>query len=229
MASKNPTLTTEDRQLTRLVPADSENEARFKREPPARDDQTVETPVAEPRSMADGASVSGRWLLAIPDTVAAVSGSFRTFTEQHMAAAGLDELDQKSWYARDELLTVFARLEADVGVQIVERVGRFLPAMLDSPAGVTDLQAALASLEDWYGMWHRGSSDAVSFRTVGPATTELVFATPYPDQFERGLVRGFIYEFGGDGEYARLSGQETDADGTTRYEITLLGSNPTTN
>ncbi|MFC6757005.1 MULTISPECIES: hypothetical protein [Haloarcula] len=228
MANKNPPLTTENRQLTRLVPADSESEARFKRQPPARDGQTAEVAVAGPRSMADGASVSGRWLLAIPDTVAAVSGSFRTFTEQHMAAGGLTELHRESWYGRDELLTVFARLEAAVGVQIVERIGRFLPAILESPPGVTNLQAALSAFEDWYGMWHRESSDTVSFRTVGAATGELVLATPYPDQFERGLVRGFIYEFGADGEYARLSGQETDADGATRYEITFFGRQPST-
>ena len=227
MVNQNPPLKTENRQLARLVPADRESGTKFERQP--RDSgRTADATAAERQPVAEGTRVSGQWLLAIPEAVTIASGSFRTLTEQHMAAAGIGDIQQESWYARDELLAAFARLQETIGAQIVERVGRFLPAILDWPDGATTLRAALAAFGDWYATWHRGDTDAVAFSMVGTATGELTLATPYPDQFERGLVRGLIHEFGREGEYARLAGQETASDGAARYEITFFGSDPGT-
>jgi len=114
-------------------------------------------------------------------------------------------------------------LDTDPGpgdhLQVVERVGRFLPALLDWPHDVRTFTEALATVDDWYRTVHRDHA-AVVAPSTGSASVELRLATPYPTAFEDGLVRGLVLEFVTDGTSVWTT-STTDSEGVTTYRFKL--------
>ena len=216
MSRNNPSPATDDGRPTTLVPADSDDSARFERV--SGEPRTASGRVAAVGHGADTATVSGRVFLAIPDAVAKKSGSFEGFTWRLLRAVGLADVQAEDWYPRETLCTLLDHLEDAVGPQIVERVGRFLPEMLSWPEPVTDLAGALQTLEDWFRTWTRGDGDTVQVTITDDSQGELSLAMPYPVQFTTGLVRGLVHQFGSNATWARTS---TEADDESVYRFTF--------
>lgn len=215
MTQKAPTLETDEREIQKLVPADDSSSGRFETARYSDD--------AEPGGVAaeaTAATVSGRVLAAIPAAVVEMSGSFEQFTWRLLEDAGTGTVNERDWYAQETVLEVFETLRATVGDQVVERVGRFLPELLDWPADVTTLIGAFEAVDDFYQTVHRDNA-TVTFTQTGPASGELRLATPYPSGFEVGLARGLIQRFA-DGESHVRTSATTNADGETVYEFVIL-------
>jgi len=215
MTQNAPTLETDEREITKLVPADDASSGRFEtaRYSDDGDPDGVATEAAT-------ATVSGRVLAAIPATVVKMSGSFEQFTWRLLEDAGTGRVDEHDWYAQETVMEVFATLQATVGDQVVERVGRFLPELLDWPEDVTTLVGAFEAVDDWYRTVNRDDA-TIAFTRTGPAGGELRLATPYPSSFEVGLARGLVQRFG-DAESHVRTAATTNADGETVYEFVIL-------
>ena len=209
-------------QVAKLVPADSTDSNRFERV-----QRTAEKSVADPVSTAhvgqesDGALVSGRVIVAIPDAVARMSGSFERFTRQLLADAGLQNVRADDWYPQETLLALLEHLQETVGDQIVERLGRFLPELLPWPGTVTSLSDALDAVDDWYGTWNRSDTDAVSVSKLDDSQRSLSLDTPYPCRFERGLVRGLVHRFGSTVTRIRTTLYHSEPERGAVYHLTF--------
>jgi len=213
MTPKATKLETEGQEIQKLVPADDTSSGRFETARYSDDGEPHDTREAA------GATVSGRVLAAIPAAVAEMSGSFERFTWQILAEAGTGTVSERDWYAQETLLRVLANLQDTVGEQVVERVGRFLPELLDWPGDVTTLTDGLDALEEWYRTVHRDDA-TIAFTPTGPDGGALRLATPYPSGFEEGLVRGLVLRFATEGTHVRTTA--TTDDGVTVYEFSMV-------
>jgi len=208
MTLQNSKLEIDGREIQKLVPADESSSDRFETAQYS-DDGTVPT----------GATVSGRVLASIPAAVTRMSGSFETYTWQLLDDADAGPISEDDWYAQETAVDVLARLEETVGPQVVERVGRFLPELLDWPRDVTTFTEALEAVGDWYRTVHRDDAAVVAAST-GSENGELRLATPYPTAFENGLVRGLVLQFATSGTSVWTT-STTDSDGATVYRFRL--------
>lgn len=213
-------LESDSKQVQRLVPADDSSSRRFESVQYHGDDVPGDiSPDTEPDG--NSAAVSGRLLVAIPEAVTAMSGSFEQFTREIMADADTGPIRADDWYDQETALAVIGSLEERGGGQVVERVGRFLPELLPWDTDVPTFTAALEGFGDWYRTWHRSGPETFTVRSTGEMEVELTLATPYPDEFERGLVRGLVHQFptGGTNIWTTVDGAA--ADGQTVYRFTV--------
>ena len=212
MTPKPTELRMDGRGIKKLVPTDESSPDRF--------EAVRYSAEVVPASNANGATVSGRLLAAMPAAVMKTSGSFEEYTWEILAEAGARPIDEHDWYAQETALAVLAHLQDVVGEQVVERVGRFLPELLEWPRDVTTFTEALEAVDDWYRAVHRDDDATVTFTTTGPSTGELRLATPYPTGFENGLVRGLVLQFSTDGTYVWTTSAR-DTDGETVYRFVI--------
>ena len=211
MSQNNATrLETDGQRIQKLVPAGDTSSGRF--------EVSEHSDAVGTRTAASEDTVSGRVLAAIPTAVAEMSGSFERFTWQILEEAGAGPVNEHDWYAQETVLAVFAHLEATAGEQVVERVGRFLPELVDWPADATGVTEALETMDDWYRAVHRDDA-TITFTPTGSSGGELRLATPYPSDFEAGLVRGVVFRFAADGTQVRTTA--TRDDGVTVYEMSI--------
>ncbi len=216
MTPKTTKLDIDGPEIQKLVPAGDASADRFATARYSGRTEPADTPDVE--SGAEGATVSGRVLAAIPAAVNEMSGSFERFTWRILEEAGTGPVSEQDWYAQETVLAVLAALRDTAGEQVVERVGRFLPELLDWPRDVTTVTEAFEAVGDWYRTVHRGDA-TVTFTPTGTAGGELRLATPYPPEFEAGLVRGLVHRFATDGTQVRTAA--TEGDGETVYEVTI--------
>lgn len=207
------------RQVTKLVPADSDDPGRFRRAPVGGAESEGDTGEQTARAM-----VSGRVFTAIPEAVAEMSGSFEGFTRQLLREAELTDIEADDWYPQAALVRFLRYLRESVGGQTVERLGRFLPTLLPWPDSVGSLRDALQAVDSWYRTWTRDDGATVAFTPSADHEETLVLDTPYPVEFERGLARGLRCQFESTATGVGLQFQDATTDGTTRCRFTFGGS-----
>lgn len=164
-------------------------------------------------------AVSGRLVAVLPSAVEQTCGSFEYTMQQYMNQSDLEDIDYDGWYDRSELLETYTQLRDTVGEQIIERVGRFLPELIDWPADVATVSEALRSLEAWYDDLHRGHNDTIRYRRVDDHHARVTLDTPYPTLFEQGLVRGIGHQFRPGTVQGLVVDTETTSDGVTRVVV----------
>jgi len=116
---------------------------------------------------------------------------------------GLDDLDITVWYPEDAFLRAFEAITNEVGVNSVYGVGRQIPDTARFPP-MTGILMALDSIDIAYHMNHRKNGKVMFDSQTGtmlegighfvskPVANEnrsiMVCETPYPCDFERGLI-----------------------------------------
>lgn len=180
---------------------------------------TNKTILTEDEYGRDAVEVSGRLIGVFPEAVKQTCGSFDQTMEQYIGESSLEQIDDDSWYSRAELLEMCTHLRDTVGDQIVERVGRFIPKILDWPTDAVTVSDGLQSLDDWYDGLHRGHEDSIQFQAVETHHVQLTFDTPYPAPFEYGLVRGIGHQFQSRSVQGLVVETETTSDGWSRVVV----------
>lgn len=178
----------------------------------------AETASETARSTSDP-EVSGRILAVLPDAVERTCGAFDGSMRETMARAGIENPRAREWYDQARLLDVCDRLYESVGAATVERIGRFLPELVDWPADVTTTAEALEALDGWYDGLHRRGAGSVTFERTDDGHGEVRFETPYPDAFECGLVRGIGHHFETDDLHGYVTDVDTATGGVSRFVV----------
>jgi hypothetical protein len=122
----------------------------------------------------------------------------------------LADLDRSVWYPEEAMLLVLEAISNEVGMNSLYGVGRAMVENAALPPHINDIHTALGSLDVAYHMNHR-KHGAVMFDVqtgmmlegIGHFTTSeqdanrivVVSNTPYPCEFERGIVGGFATRF----------------------------------
>jgi hypothetical protein len=126
-------------------------------------------------------------------------------------AKSLDEIDRTKWYSQQSWLSAFEAIATEIGTNSLYKVGRRMPENAILPPNITDVFSALAGVDFAYHMNHRKNGQIMFDPQTGmmlegighfhfkpaPESNQIVMQceTPYPCDFERGIVSGFATRF----------------------------------
>jgi hypothetical protein len=139
----------------------------------------------------EGVEVRGRTVLAVvDDALARFSEAYRGTARDALAANGIDDPSAEEWYPQQAWLDTFETIAADLEPHILDRLGEQVPDVAEWPSSPSTVEEGLRSIDDAYRRNHRGGDIGhYGVESTGDRTATVTCLTPYPCEFDRGLVR----------------------------------------
>jgi hypothetical protein len=132
--------------------------------------------------------------------LADVSGMLIAPVARHLLAAeGLGSVRPGHWYNQQAWLNVYRAIHEHLGDDSLYAIGRRIPYAADFPAEqMYDVPSALAAIDYAYHNSHRGG-EIGHYRFVerGRDDFEVHVVTPYPSQFNLGIVSSLVERYRG--------------------------------
>lgn len=139
--------------------------------------------------MPSDALVSGGNILAM----LAAMGAFRKLAEQLLAAHGIEKVSPEGWYLLADCAAVLHELELRIGPNAVFRVGKEIPNHVQLPPGLDSFEKVAGCFAAAFALNHRNAdSGGIDHEITGPGSATIVSGTPYPCDFDRGVIFGFF-------------------------------------
>ena len=135
------------------------------------------------------ALVSGGHVLAM----LAATGAFRKMAEQLLAERGITNVSPEAWYSLASCAEVIHELETKIGPNAVFRIGKEVPNHIQFPPGLDGFDKVAGSFGPAFALNHRNAgSGGIEHEITGPESATIVSGTPYPCDFDRGVILGFF-------------------------------------
>lgn len=135
------------------------------------------------------ALVSGGNILAM----LAATGAFRKMAEQLLAERGIADVTPDEWYPLAPCAEVIHELEMKIGPNAVFRIGKEVPSHIQLPPGLDSFEKVAGSFAPAFALNHRNAgSGGIEHEITGPDAATIVSGTPYPCDFDRGVILGFF-------------------------------------
>ena len=123
----------------------------------------------------------------------AATGAFRKTAEQALADHGLVDVHASGWYPLAAYADVMRDLEHRVGPNTLFRIGKEIPNHIELPPGLDTFERVAASFGPAFSMNHRNAGNGgIDYELTGPDAATIVSGTPYPCDFDRGVILGFF-------------------------------------
>jgi hypothetical protein len=103
---------------------------------------------------------------------------------------GLDDLRPDNLVPVQRWLDALAEIQSVIGHEVLRSVGAAIIENADFPPSFDSVESVLLALDDIYHLNHRGQVGHYVTRKLGGDGVEVHCETPYPRQFERGLIEG---------------------------------------
>lgn len=148
------------------------------------------------QDVSDSVEVSGRVVLALVN----VMGAFRNLSLGILREAGIERPEEAEWYPLRSFLAAFDGMMEKIGPNTLSAVGRQIVAQAPFPPEVDSPTKALLSLDHAYRSEHRGGEVGhYEFTPRDGASGTMISTSPYPENFDRGLIRALVEKFEPDG------------------------------
>ena len=123
----------------------------------------------------------------------AATGAFRKTAEQVLTEHGIVDIHADGWYPLGAYADVMRELEHRVGPNALFRIGKEIPNQIEMPAGLDTFERVAASFGPAFSMNHRNAGNGrIDYEISGPDSATIVSGTPYPCDFDRGVIMGFF-------------------------------------
>lgn len=175
------------------------------------------------RSRTRGAEVRGDALDAIVTAVSALAPATRMRVQTILADEGVLHVSTGEWYSLADYLDTLDAIEDAVGSSVLHRIGMQLPMTTDGDIDATHPGAVLRELDESYASVHRGEkAGGFEFRQLDGSSGFVRSTTPYPDEFDRGILDAAFAGRNATDIYARVTPSTGFGLPTsdTEYEIT---------
>lgn len=140
--------------------------------------------------------VSGRVVLALVH----VMGAFRSLSLDILKEHEIENPEDGQWYPLQNFLDSFGTMMRRIGPNTLSAVGRQIVAQAPFPPQIVSPAAALLSLDSAYQGEHRGGEvGRYHFVPKSERSGVMISTTPYPENFDRGLIRALVERFEPDG------------------------------
>ena len=151
-----------------------------------------------PTMTATDNEVSGAIALAMVKGMRGLRKRHRQMLDRH----GLDAPNPDQWYPQDDVLAVFEAIAADAELLTYCEMGTQVAHDADFPPEVESIEQALSHADALHRDNHRGRQvGSYTFQKTGENTGTILCNTPYPCDFDRGLVEGIARRFRPDGAW----------------------------
>lgn len=125
----------------------------------------------------------------------AAMGPFRRRGEQILADHGIQGVEPEGWYPLAAYVGALDTIGEKMGPNTLYQIGRQIPNHVVLPPGIDDFPKVLASFGMAFDMNHRGGPPAgttITFQQQSDTRGDIVTGTPYPCDFDRGVITGFF-------------------------------------
>ena len=153
-----------------------------------------------------GIFVLGMAILAVIRSM----GKYAVLAENALARQGIKSVKHHGWYPQQAFLNAFRAVDHEIGENTLFRMGKNIPEFTGLPPGVATVEEALNGLDAAYHSHHKDEHgvliDPVSgatregighyaFHSARPRAAVMVCDTPYPSDFDRGILVGVARRF----------------------------------
>jgi hypothetical protein len=142
-----------------------------------------------PVTVPSHARVSGGNILSM----LAAMGPFRKRGEQILSEVGIDEVAPEAWYPLQAYVRALETIGERMGPNTLYQVGRQIPNHVPLPPGLDSFDRVLGCFGPAFDMNHSGMpAGLITFQQETERSGRIVSRTPYPCDFDRGVIQGFF-------------------------------------
>jgi hypothetical protein len=157
-------------------------------------------------AQADGVEVNGEYILAVLGGM----GNFKEKGREILAWTGILAPEAGRWYQQQALLDAMKQIASSFRPITLTSIGRKAPELIRFPLGIHDIHQALLSLDIAYHLNHRKNGkllydtaehkvvDGIGhyfYKHTGPVSAVMICTSPYPCEFDRGLIDATALKF----------------------------------
>ena len=125
-----------------------------------------------------------------------VMGAFRSIALGILEDHGIVNPQPHLWYSLQSWLDSFATISDKIGPNTLFQVGRQIPLEGHYPPTIDSIERAFEELDMAYKNSHRGGEVGFyRFESTGLRSGKISTFTPYPCEFDRGLVHSLAHRF----------------------------------
>lgn len=135
------------------------------------------------------ARVSGGNILSM----LAAMGPFRRRGEQILAEHGITDVEADAWYPLSALVDALETISEKMGPSALFQTGQNIPDHVFLPPDLDSFEKVAGSFAVAFDMNHRGVEGGISHQMTDERTALIVSGTPYPCDFDRGVIQGFFH------------------------------------
>lgn len=125
----------------------------------------------------------------------AAMGPFRRRGEQILEEHGIRDVAREEWYPLARYVESLEMIGEKMGPNTLFQIGRQIPNHVAMPPGIDTFEKVLASFGMAFDLNHRGVRPNAITYTIRDADLRqgvIVTGTPYPCDFDRGVIAGFF-------------------------------------
>ena len=133
----------------------------------------------------------------IVQAVVEVMGAFRSVALRILEKNGITDPKADNWYPLHSWLSSFDTIVRDVGPNTLHQIGRHVAMSGEVPTELKSLHEVFGSLDETYYAQHRGGGDIGHYHYIGTGERSgtMVCTTPYPSEFDRGVITALAERF----------------------------------
>ena len=140
-----------------------------------------------------------------------VMGAFRRLADEILRDHGIRDLMPGYWIPQQAWLDSFAAILDKIGPNTLFYLARQIPTSADIQPDIDTLEKALFSLDEAYRMSHRGGEVGhYIFYKTGEQTGRMETKTPYPCDFDRGILDALTRRFEPSNPYLEVRHLDTE-------------------
>lgn len=132
---------------------------------------------------------------------------------------GIEQPDPRpdEWYPMEKFVQVLDIVGEDVGENAQEKIGEATPKFVEWPTTPDSPGTALESLLEMFKETHRNVDGEYSFYQTDDSSARITSTTPYPEAWEKGMLKGTAEEHGS--PYAQVEVIEDTQHGNKLFEV----------
>jgi hypothetical protein len=152
-------------------------------------------------------------ILVLGESVLGVThamGRYAVLAENALSRQGIKSVQPEGWYPQQAFLNAFREVAFEIGENTLFAMGKKVTDRAEIPPFITTIEEALARIDAAYHASHRDEAGLLfdpatgemregighyAFRREGPRAGVMVCDTPYPSEFDRGVVTGVARRF----------------------------------
>ncbi|ADD05725.1 uncharacterized protein Nmag_2156 [Natrialba magadii ATCC 43099] len=132
---------------------------------------------------------------------------------------GLEEIEADEWYSLAIPLAMLYDMRDEYGETRMRNMGQNVPEHVEFPPDLTEPANALHGINQAYTQNHRGSEIGFyEFQQEGENEGVMTCETPYPCEFDKGLIKGVAKKFSDSYVTVEEIGDQCRSDGGQRCE-----------
>ncbi len=140
-------------------------------------------------SYASNAQCSGGNVLAL---IAAL-GPFHARASKILVSHGIADVQADGWYSLQHFAAALAEIGERLGPATLFQVGARLPELIAMPPGLDEFDTVANAFAHAFELNHRhAGTGGIECRVTGVGAATIVSRTPYPCDFDRGVIQGFF-------------------------------------